>query len=273
MTNEEMSNMLDTLLTSYGTKALFGEQSSKAEITLDEYEKSVFLTQAQDIIVKTYFETKTNDYNEGFDDSERRQVDFSSLIKIYKPSLTTSINTTDYSTNITKDQNDDTKLCSMAFDSRGLIYKLPSNILFMINESFIVNNKRYVVKPISYKEYDRQMSKAYAQPLKKQCWRVFQNQGTGYDIYSEIIPIQYVKDLIDKSNAVSEYIIRYIKRPTPIIIVDLPDGLSIDGESKQSECKLNPILHFDIVNEAFKIAITSRGRSFQDEQQQRQKNN
>lgn len=273
MTNEEMSNMLDTLLTSYNTKAAFGEQSSKYEITLDEYEKSVFLTQAQDNIVKTYFEAGTNSFNEGFDDSERRQIDFSSLIKIYNPPLANSIDSIDYNTNITDDQNDDTKLHNMTFDTRGIIYKLPSNILYILNEAFIVNNKRYVVKPISYREYDRQMSKAYAQPLKKQCWRVFQNQGTGYDIYSEIIPIQYVKDLIDKNNASNEYIIRYIKKPTPIIIVDLPDGLSINEESKKSECKLNTILHLDIVKEAFKNALTSRGRSFQDEQPQKQKDN
>ena len=33
------------------------------------------------------------------------------------------------------------------------------------------------------------MSKAYAQPLKKQAWRLFSNAATGYDIQSEIIPI------------------------------------------------------------------------------------
>lgn len=46
MTNQEFSDGFSVLLNSYNTQALFGEQASQAEITLDEYEKSVFLTQA-----------------------------------------------------------------------------------------------------------------------------------------------------------------------------------------------------------------------------------
>ena len=46
MTISEFSDGFTTLLNSYNTQAMFGEQASKAEITLDEYEKSVFLTQA-----------------------------------------------------------------------------------------------------------------------------------------------------------------------------------------------------------------------------------
>jgi hypothetical protein len=61
---------------------MFGEQASKAEIVLDEYEKSVFLTQTQDQIVKSYFDIRSDSLQEGFDGSERRQVDFSSLITV-----------------------------------------------------------------------------------------------------------------------------------------------------------------------------------------------
>ena len=85
MTNEEFSNSLDTLLNSYNIQAGFGEGSNKqGGIALDEYEKSVLLTQAQDIIVKSYFYKTLNQQGQGFDDSTRRQVDFSSLIKVAK---------------------------------------------------------------------------------------------------------------------------------------------------------------------------------------------
>ena len=73
--------MFDTLLNSYAARGLFGESSS-GNINLDEYEKSVYLTQAQDIIVKTYFDKTLNSQGQGFDDSARRQVDFSSLVKV-----------------------------------------------------------------------------------------------------------------------------------------------------------------------------------------------
>lgn len=82
---------------------------------LDEYEKSVFLTQAQDIIVKQYFDSKTNPQGEGFDDSTRRQMDFSSLITVKS---------------VEPYEGEDIQ----AYDSRGRLYKLPSNILVVLNE-------------------------------------------------------------------------------------------------------------------------------------------
>lgn len=72
MTTSEFSNFFDTLLNSYSTQANFGESASKQDIVLDEYEKSGFLTQAQDIIVKSYFDKTLNQQAQGFDDSTRR---------------------------------------------------------------------------------------------------------------------------------------------------------------------------------------------------------
>ena len=184
MTNEEFSNQLDTLLNSYNIQAGFGEGSNKqGGIALDEYEKSVLLTQAQDIIVKSYFDKTLNQQGQGFDDSPRRQVDFSSLIKVAK------YNREDTTHNYLK--HDDDK----CYDDRGLLVDLgiDKKILFILNERLEVttgsSKKIYVVVPINYREYDREMSKAYAQPLKKQAWRLFSNAATGYDIQSEIIPI------------------------------------------------------------------------------------
>lgn len=314
MTNEEFSNSLDTLLNSYNIQAGFGEGSNKqGGIALDEYEKSVLLTQAQDIIVKSYFDRTLNQQGQGFDDSSRRQVDFSSLIKVAK------YNREDTTHNYLK--HDDDK----CYDDRGLLVDLgkDKNILFILNERLEVTTgsgkKIYVVVPINYREYDREMSKAYAQPLKKQAWRLFSNAATGYDIQSEIIPIYgstsaeitlptyhkkvggtawvdytlqsgdtvkgTVSDLsdivkpqegdiyrIDKVQSVPYplvYTIRYVQRPDPIVLRELPDGLSIDGVSKETECSLNPILHMDILNKAFELAVSTRGGGTA----QRQQNN
>jgi hypothetical protein len=79
-----------------------------------------------------------------------------------------------------------------AYDERGIIYRLPPKMLLMLNERVKSNNGKFlVVVPISYKEYDRQMSRAYAQPLKKQCWRLFEGEyanDTSHVINAEIIP-------------------------------------------------------------------------------------
>lgn len=230
MTTQEFSNMFDTLLNSYNTEAMFGEAVSKADIVLDEYEKSVLLTQAQDFIVKSYFDRTLNYQGQGFDDSTRRQVDFSTLIKVNTATKAES---------------------STPFDSRGILYTMPERVLIILNEKVTINGKDYVVVPINYKEYDRQMSKAFTQPLKKQCWRLFQN-NSNTDFLAEIIPY--------KGSEISKYTIRYIERPTPIVLADISaDGLDIDGVSAVTECTLNPILHMDILNKAVELAITAKG--------------
>lgn len=253
MTTQEFSNTFDTLLNSYNTQGLFGEQASRGEIVLDEYEKSVLLTQAQDIIVKQYFEG--GGVNGGFDDSPRRQVDFSNLITVEE---------------ITKEASP----ALTPYDERSLIYKTPATVtgkakvLYILNEKIVVSTtigetttkRQYVVVPINYKEYDRQMSKAYAQPLKKQAWRLFQDGGTSVlDLYSEIIPVE--NSIASGENP--KYKIRYIRRPQPIILTNLDfitqADLEIDGIKTVSECELNPILHMDILNKAVELAYTTRG--------------
>lgn len=264
MTTQEFSDAFDTLLNSYATQATFGEEASKADIVLDEYEKSVLLTQAQDLVIKSYFYRTLNNQGQGFDDSERRQVDFSSLIKV--KTLTKSSDQTN------------------VFDDRGIRFDLPkkldsnnneiantTDVLFILNERLIVTTTdedentiidNYVIIPLNYREYDREMSKAYSQPLKKQAWRLFQNTATGFDIQSELIPIWDIANGMKdtQSPLAATYKIRYVQRPNPIVLVDLPNGLTIDGFTTETQCTLNPILHVDILNKAVELALSTRGR-------------
>jgi len=277
MTISEFSDSFDSLLNSYASQAMFGKEASQNEIVLDEYEKSVILTQSQDIVVKSLFSEKTNSVGEGFDDSTRRQIDFSSLI------TTADLKRAD-------DQ-------SSVYDDRGILYLMPlrsdsedainvfdytydetfhptgkgtpiTDVLFILNEKLITScnglRKTYVVIPINYKEYDRIMSKPYAQPLKKQAWRLLQNNARGFDLKTELIP----RWNLVGGETIQAYRIRYIRRPYPIILTDLPDGLNIDGFTKAKECELNPILHPEIVQKAVEIAASTRGLVRPSERQQ-----
>ena len=99
------------------------------------------------------------------------------------------------------------------------------------------------------------MAKAFAQPLKKQCWRLFQS-ASGVDLISELIPITGV--------TITTYRIRYIRRPRPIVLATLSEGeytggLNIDGISIVTECELNPIIHMDILNKAVELALSRVG--------------
>lgn len=60
MTLEEFSNEFDTLLNSNNLISEYGEPTNKQSIVLDEYEKSVFLTQAQEEIIIEFYTGKIN---------------------------------------------------------------------------------------------------------------------------------------------------------------------------------------------------------------------
>lgn len=243
MTCEGLSDALDVLLNSHAAKAWFGDSVSGTSIQLDEFEKSVLLTMAQDDIVRSTFDARLNVQGQGFDNSERRQAEFSHLVVVanaYAASGTT-------------------------LDSRGMLYSLSQDPLFVLNEVFIVTRdgqtRRYVIVPIHYREYDRVMSKAYTQPNKKQAWRIF-HSASGYDMLSEIVPSQAVYDSIhDTYNpATATYRVQYVRYPDPIVVAALPSGLDVRGQSTQSvNLPLSDAMYTDILNRAVEIAMTTRG--------------
>lgn len=225
MTTQEFSNEFDVL---------YNNIMSNQAPGLDEYEKSVFLTKAQLEILKNYFNPKGNKYGQGFDENAKRQIDFSTLITVAKPSQYTS------------------EGGYVKFDDRSFLYKMPQDILLMLNETGIntVDGVKRLISiiPMNYEEYARLMSKPWKQPLKNQGWRLFQSTG-GVDFISEVV-IKYNSSLTD-------YKIRYVKRPKPIILANLADeysNVSIEGVDTITECELDPILHPEILQRAVELA-------------------
>jgi hypothetical protein len=225
MTTQEFSNEFDVL---------YNNIMSNQAPGLDEYEKSVFLTKAQLEILKNYFNPKGNKYGQGFDENAKRQIDFSTLITVAKPSQYTP------------------EGGYVKFDDRSQLYKMPQDILLMLNETGIntVDGVKRLISiiPMNYEEYARLMSKPWKQPLKNQGWRLFQSTG-GVDFISEVV-IKYNSSLAD-------YRIRYVKRPKPIILANLADeysNVSIEGINTITECELDPILHPEILQRAVELA-------------------
>ncbi len=68
MTRENFSNGFDTLLNSFANTIQFGEPNAKIDIAVDEYEKSLFLTQAQEEEVLSLYNGKNQD-RESFETS------------------------------------------------------------------------------------------------------------------------------------------------------------------------------------------------------------
>lgn len=218
MDHIEFSNEFDVL---------YNNIMSNAAPGLNEYEKSVFLTKGQEEIVKNYFNPKGNKYGEGMDDSPKRQVDFSELIKVAKGTPNT--------------------ISPLTFDKRAKVFDLPSDLFIVINEAVSTNTGTKQVIPISYAEYTRLMSKPYKEPLKYQAWRIISTSSE--KISTELI--------VNSNETIAEYLLRYIRRPAPIITADLSSeygNLTINGIGTISECELNPIIHQEILQRAVELA-------------------
>lgn len=224
MTAQEFSNEFDVL---------YNNIMSNQAPGLDEYEKSVFLTKAQSEIIKNYFNPKGNKYQEGFDGSQKRQVDFSKLMKTYTSSGTIPTPTSFFG-NVTG------------------AYKItwPNDVFVVVNEVVDVTKKdesgkyRLQVIPIKYDEYLRVSSKPYKQPLKNQAWRIINGEND-------------INLIVGHLNSVSPdgYHIRYIKHPKPIILESLDgSGLSINGETNAMGCELDPEIHPEILQRAVELA-------------------
>ena len=225
MNVQEFSNSFDTLLQPYIAKESFSEQNNLA---FDEYEKSIFLTKAQEQIVLELYQE--------LEQSEEVRKYLSNLIK-----------TDNY---VPVGEQDET-LINNNFKS----YKVEINndILFMIyeqctlsDENNCINNKIVSVVPTIHDNLDKVLKNPFKSPNSRKIIRL--------DFDNKI-------ELISKYN-ISNYKIRYLKKPNPIILVELEDNLSINnGDTEVSNGETNPILHERIVQRAVQLAVQSKVKS------------
>ena len=225
MNVQEFSNSFDTLLQPYIAKESFSEQNNLA---FDEYEKSIFLTKAQEQIVLELYQE--------LEQSEEVRKYLSNLIK-----------TDNY---VPVGEQDET-LINNNFKS----YKvdISNDILFMIyeqctlsDENNCINNKIVSVVPTIHDDLDKVLKNPFKSPNSRKVIRL--------DFDNKI-------ELISKYN-ISNYKVRYLKKPNPIILVALENNLSINnGDTEVSNGETNPILHERIVQRAVQLAVQSKVKS------------
>ena len=206
---------------------LYNNIASNAAPGINSYEKSVLLTKAQDELIKNYFNPQGNKYREGFDGSAKRQIDFSGLISVANGTL----------------------LDQQGFDLRAKVFKIPTDVFLIINESIVTNTGIKQIIPIKFDEYTRLMSKPYKEPLKFQAWRLITEGDINSGVTVEIIP--------NSQETVESYTLRYVRRPKPIILANLKSeygDVSINGETEISQCELNPLVHREILQRAVELA-------------------
>ena len=225
MTIEEFSNEFDVLLNSYAANNPFGIGQGLTQ--LDEYEKSILLTEAQESIVRDLYNGKLT--GDGFESTEEQRRNLDSLVNTLE--LT--------SKDISKPKMSD----------NSEFFQLPSDVWFITYESVLLsdeslgckNNIRADVIPIRQDEYHNIKNNPFRGPSDKRVIRI--------DTGSSVI------ELISKYT-IQSYFIKYLSKPKPIILQDITDeNLSINGETKRMGCELNTVLHRTILERAVALAI------------------
>lgn len=211
MTNPEFSIEFDIL---------YNNISSNKAPGLNEYEKSVFLTKAQEQIVTELYSGRNTTYN-SFEETEEQRRYLHSLITTSSLEESTEI--------------DD------IITSNSSIYKLPENIMFITYETAILTgNKEVTVYPVSQDELSKIIKNPFRGPSNNRVLRL--------DLGNNSIEVISNYDI-------TKYLIRYIRKPNPIILVDLEDELSINGVTEESECELDSSLHRTILDRAVALAL------------------
>lgn len=222
MSNKELSNEFDILYNSISSLGAPG---------LDEYEKSVFLTKAQLQLVKEY-NGSLNKYKDSFEGSDKRRTDLKELVVPYE------VEPTKYNEGLSVD---------------SYTAKLPDDLFLIKYEAGIITEEgcddtQVSIKPIKHDEYHEQRKNPFRKVSKKGGLRLdIQSNSSGK-----------VVELI-LSEPIDTYKIRYVKYPTPIVLVDLgsisSEALSVDGISEKTECTLDEELHPEILDRAVELAL------------------
>ena len=226
MNTEEFSNRFDVLIHNYANVGT----GSVPYLTFDEYEKSLFLTQAQEELILELY-TGKNQFGEGFEKTEEIRRYLSNIVKTEE----LSHKSLDY-TGVSKN---------------SVFFELPEDLWFITYESVILKDEKLgcldgeeaIVVPVTQDEYYRISKNPFRGPTKGRVLRLDTSDGF----------IELVSDYnIDK------YLIRYVSKPEPIILTDLDNDIYINGVNTKTQCKLNPAIHRAILERAVKLAIISR---------------
>lgn len=184
MTNAELKSYFNLLYNNINNNAAPG---------LKDKEISMFLTKAQDEVIKNHILTN-NTYQMGVNQMSKRDNELDSLIKVYA--------TTTFSTqNVPRlHPHSVTCVCNV-------------NPLVILSET--ANDKLDVVE-LSYIQFNKFMAGIYKHPKKNQCWKLRHDS-----VIELVMPVSI--------NTLTKYVMVYVKKPADIDVngstIEVPETL------------------------------------------------
>ena len=203
---------------------------------LDEYEKSILLTKAQEALVEEYYKI--------FEINEKARRALTPIVRTGAVSYDSSFNTT---------------YDSLKIDSTSKLFKIGSDVRYILSEQIIdSSSNKHAVKPITHDDYESIRDNPFRQSTSSTSWDRALRLDLSYSAGTEqIIEIIYPITL-------ASYKFRYLKYPTPIILEDVfPDEkfdeyyYDIRELSTATTSELDISVHQEILNKAVDLAIKS----------------
>ena len=193
---------------------------------LNEYEKSLFLTQAQEAVVLDLY---SGNIGASFESSEE---------------------VTDYLSPLLR-QTDGIPVEGVSFAGESYLFELPNydSIWFKTGETAIIKDDSLIcngddqrivdVVPVTQDRWYKTISSPFRTANERRVLRM-DPSGDRVELYSKY--------------PVMKYTVRYLSKPSPIITDNLTDGLTIGEYSTARTSDLNSAVHRAILNRAVNIA-------------------
>lgn len=220
MTNQEFDNEFDIL---------YNNISSNQAPGLDLYEKSVYLTLAEEQLALNYYNGKGT--LESFEKTEELRRYLGTLVR---------------TATLTPEEN----IEGLTVGEKSTVFALPEKLWFITyelakyddNEDKCAAGKTASIVPVAQDDLHKVLENPFKGPNLRRVLRL--------DIEDNQV------ELISKYD-VASYTVRYLEYISPIVLTDLDDGLTVNGESAETECKFPEGLHRTILELAVKLAAST----------------
>ena len=214
---------------------LYNNALSNSAPEINDYEKSLFLTQAQEEIIKeAYDDKKKNTFFEGSEAIRRRLEELAiTAVSTYDSALNSSLN-------------------GLKMSSNSKFFKIADDCWYILYERVNTSTLQLYIVPTALDQYSILEDNPFKKPNKERAWRLDLKNTRTSDKVVEIISTQ----------TLTSYLYRYLKEPTPIVLADLDTlfpgmGLTINGVNTKKNCILNSEVHRIILKRAVELATAA----------------
>lgn len=211
---------------------LYNNALSNSAPGLNEYEKSMFLTQAQDELVKALYEDAVKDT--GFESSERARRRLNTLLVPANSAYDAGLNSS---------------LSTVKIDPSSKFYQIADDAWYLLYETITNGTEERYIIPVSLDQYIVLSDNPFKNTNNKRSWRLDLKDTDNKRIVEIVTNITAVGSI---------YHYRYIKAPTPIVLTNIETlvgaGYAIEGIIIPTECLMPKELHRKILNRSVELA-------------------